>query len=294
MAETLNSAERRVLEVLCSAVRRVGGPPSLEEIRKSAELSSVASVHFLLSSLWRKGFIRRDESRPRVIEVFCSRIDAEQVDSETASVATTESVAIKLVKEERRTDTAARSGPQGFGEGSGGRGSPRDQPTPGEQLNTGASEQEGADTQPTDAVTFGRGAWTSAVEPEVAAVPLVGQVAAGNPISAIPGEVEETYRLPRDFVGRGDPLFMVQVRGDSMTDAGIHDRDFVVVHRQLDAEIGELVVVLDQEGDAAVKRLWRGNGGRPVLLSANPAYPPLALKEAEMVGRVVTVIRKLR
>jgi repressor LexA len=293
MAETLNGAERRVLEVLCTAVRRVGGPPSLEEIRSSAELSSVASVHFLLSSLWRKGFIRRDAARPRVIEVFCSDIDAEHAESQAPSVATVGEVTAGRGEDESPTDTAAAPEPQPPGEGRDGNGSPRDQSTSEEPPDGGERRLEHAEVRSTEPVTFGRGDRPEPGAPEVVTVPLMGQIAAGNPISAILGEVEERYSLPRDFVGRGDPLFMVWVRGDSMTDAGIHDRDLVVVRRQPNAEIGELVVVLDRDGDATVKRLARGDGGRPVLLPANPAYQPLTFEEAELLGKVVTVIRRL-
>ena len=66
----------------------------------------------------------------------------------------------------------------------------------------------------------------------MASVPLVGQVAAGAPILAVPGEVEDEYLLPRDFVGRSDSLFMLRVRGDSMRDDGILDADHVVVRQQ--------------------------------------------------------------
>jgi repressor LexA len=122
-------------------------------------------------------------------------------------------------------------------------------------------------------------------------VPLLGRIAAGSPILA-EEDIEEVFPLPAELVGNG-PIFMLQVRGDSMLGAGIFDGDFVVVRRQADAVDGELVAVLVGDEEATVKRLRR-RPGEVALLSANPSYPPMHFTDGVTVlGKVVAVLRRL-
>jgi repressor LexA len=123
-------------------------------------------------------------------------------------------------------------------------------------------------------------------------VPLVGRIAAGSPILA-EEDVEDVYTLPEAFVGRG-PVFMLQIRGDSMTEAGILDGDYVVVERTPDARDGQLVAALVDGEEATVKRLERRDG-TVVLHPANPAYEPMVFTDrVELLGTVVTVLRSVR
>ena len=102
-------------------------------------------------------------------------------------------------------------------------------------------------------------------------VPLVGRIAAGSPILA-DEHIEYVMPLPESLVGSG-PLFMLEVRGDSMIGAGILDGDMVVIRSQPHAENGEIVACLVDGEEATIKRLERRNG--PVILhSENPAYEP--------------------
>jgi repressor LexA len=120
-------------------------------------------------------------------------------------------------------------------------------------------------------------------------VPLLGQIAAGAPILA-DEQVEEVMPLPRELVGQGE-LFMLRVRGDSMTEDGVFDGDYVVVRSQRDADEHEMVAaMLDEE--ATVKRLSR-KGGRIRLLPSNPAYEPIDGDQATILGKVVAVLRRL-
>ncbi len=122
-------------------------------------------------------------------------------------------------------------------------------------------------------------------------VPLVGRIAAGSPILA-EQDIEDIYPLPTELVGN-DPVFMLQVRGDSMIDAGIHDGDYVVVRRQQEARDGELVAALVEGEEATVKRIQRRDG-RVVLHAENPAYPPMVFSDGvQILGRVVAVLRSL-
>ena len=126
--------------------------------------------------------------------------------------------------------------------------------------------------------------------PAMVTVKRLGDIAAGTPTLARE-EIEEVYLLPRDFVGSGEDLFMLQIRGESMLEAGIHDRDFVVVRPQTTAEHGEIVAVRIED-EATVKRLSRIQGG-VLLLSDNPDYGPIEVAGAELLGKVVAVIRRL-
>jgi repressor LexA len=120
-------------------------------------------------------------------------------------------------------------------------------------------------------------------------VPVVGRIAAGGPILA-DEVVEDIFPLPRALVGEGT-LFLLRVVGDSMIDAAISDGDWVVVREQPDAENGEFVAAMI-DGEATVKTLQRRDG-HVWLLPHNPAYAPIDGDEATILGKVVTVLRKV-
>jgi repressor LexA len=120
-------------------------------------------------------------------------------------------------------------------------------------------------------------------------VPVVGRIAAGGPILA-EQLVEDVFPLPRQLVGDGE-LFLLKVQGDSMVDAAICDGDWVVVRRQPVAENGEVVAAM-LDGEATVKTFKRERG-HLWLLPQNPAYAPIPGDEAQVLGRVVAVLRSL-
>jgi repressor LexA len=120
-------------------------------------------------------------------------------------------------------------------------------------------------------------------------VPVVGRIAAGGPILA-EQRVEDIFALPRQLVGEGT-LFLLEVRGDSMLDAAICDGDYVVVRQQADAEHGEIVAAL-LDDEATVKTLSK-KGGEVLLLPQNPAYEPIDGAAATILGKVVTVLRRV-
>ena len=126
-------------------------------------------------------------------------------------------------------------------------------------------------------------------EPEIPAnqVPVVGNVAAGSPILA--QECIEDY-LPFDTNGLSGEHFALKVRGESMLNAGILPGDLVVVHQQRDARNGEIVVALFEE-EATVKTLSRRDG-HTWLLPENDAYEPIGGDNAEIIGKVVGVVRR--
>jgi repressor LexA len=119
--------------------------------------------------------------------------------------------------------------------------------------------------------------------------PLVGRVAAGEPIFAAEN-IEETLTLPAELFPEGD-LFMLEVKGTSMIEDGILNGDLVVVQRQETAQNGDIVVAL-LEDEATVKRFYRHNGDIE-LRPANAAMQPIITRDATILGRVRGVIRQL-
>jgi repressor LexA len=120
-------------------------------------------------------------------------------------------------------------------------------------------------------------------------VPLVGRIAAGGPVLAEQA-VEDVFPLPRELVGEGT-LFMLKVVGDSMVEAAICDGDWVVVRQQQHAEQGEIVAAMI-DGEATVKT-YKRRDGHVWLLPHNPAYEPIPGDDATILGRVVSVLRRV-
>jgi repressor LexA len=211
----LSIRQQQVLDLIRSVVAERGYPPSVREIGEAVGLSSPSTVHSHLSSLVEAGYIRRDPTKPRAIEVLG--------DQHAGS-------------EKRTTPPAASS----------------------------------------DATRD---------------VPLLGRIAAGAPLLAAE-DVEDVMTLPTGLVGSG-PVFMLRVKGDSMIDAGILDGDYVVVRRQDDARDGEIIAALIDGEEATVKRLARADG-KVMLISENPAYEPMVFeRDVTVIGKVVTVLRKV-
>ena len=202
----LTPRQLKILQVIKTAVEDQGYPPSMREIGEKAGLSSTASVTYQLQILEEKGWIRRDASRGRAIEITLPGQDGE-----------------------------------------------------------------------------------AAPQDKTRLIPLVGRIAAGNPILA-EQEVEEVLPLPESIVGKGD-LFLLQVKGDSMIDAAICDGDYVVIRSQKNCEKGEIVAAMI-DGEATVKT-WSKKDGHFWLLPANDNYAPIPADNAEILGKVTAVLRSL-
>ena len=125
--------------------------------------------------------------------------------------------------------------------------------------------------------------------PEPTFVPVLGRIAAGGPILAEEA-VEDVFPLPRELVGEGS-LFLLKVVGESMVDAAICDGDWVVVRQQNVADNGDIVAAMI-DGEATVKTFKRTRG-QVWLMPHNPAFDPIPGNDAAVLGKVVTVIRKI-
>lgn len=200
MLDDLTPRQRQILEFIKEEVQKKGYPPSVREIGHAVGLSSSSTVHGHLGKLEEKGYIRRDPTKPRALEVV------------------------------------------------------------------GLSGQS---------------------RPELVYAPVVGRVTAGAPIMAVEN-IEGYFPLPKNFTGHGD-MFLLQVQGDSMLQAGILNGDYVVVRQQPDASNGEIVVALLGE-EATVKRFFKENG-HVRLQPENDAYEPILSTDISVLGKVVGVYR---
>ncbi len=216
----LTPRQRKVLEVIRDSVERRGYPPTIREIGEAVGLTSTSSVSHQLAMLQKKGFLRRDPSRPRAVDVRM----------------------------------------------------------PGDAAAAVAAADQAQDE-----------AAERAAHPTPAYVPVIGRIAAGGPILAEQA-VEDVFPLPRELVGSGT-LFMLKVVGDSMVDAAIADGDWVVVRQQPNADNGDIVAAMI-DGEATVKT-YKRRDGHVWLMPHNEAYAPIAGDAAVILGRVVTVLRKI-
>ncbi len=140
------------------------------------------------------------------------------------------------------------------------------------------------------------------VTPEaVVRLPLLGRIVAGAPIpvpaSDFPLMGDETIELTRDLLGDPVGLYALQVEGNSMIDALVHDGDIVVMRHQQRVENGEMAALwLRERGEVTLKRFYQEEGGQVRLQPANPTMTPIYLnpRQVEVQGKVVMVIRQLQ
>ena len=125
---------------------------------------------------------------------------------------------------------------------------------------------------------------------EVVTVPLLGKVTAGNPIEAI--EVpNEVFTLPAYLLPKKREVFTIRVEGDSMINAGILNKDIVIVERCKNAKNGDIVVAMDEEGQVTIKRFFRENDYIR-LQPGNDYMLPIIVKDISILGKAIGLYRK--
>ena len=127
--------------------------------------------------------------------------------------------------------------------------------------------------------------------PQAVLAPIVGRVTAGQPITAIEN-VEDYFPLPRELA-RDDDIFLLEVRGDSMIEAGILNGDSMIVKQQTTADNGEIVVAMTEDDEATVKRFFR-EANRIRLQPENSTMVPLYYSSVSILGKVIGVFRRIR
>jgi repressor LexA len=211
MVVELSPRQKRILDFITEHVRQHGYPPSVREIGAAVHLRSSSTVHGHLNRLEAKGYLRRDPSKPRAMEVLRSP----------------------------------------SGRAAGGRAAP--------------------------------------VATQARRVPILGRVAAGQPLLAVE-EATDTFPLPVNWI-HDDEVFMLTVEGESMVDAGILPGDLLVVRRQPNAFNGDIVVALIGE-EVTVKRFFR-EGGRVRLQPENASMQPIFVDTVSILGKVVGLVRRM-
>ena len=214
----LTEKQRQILEYLKQEILQRGFPPSVREICEAVSLRSTSSVHAHLETLERKGYIKRDATKPRAIEIC---------------------------------DEGFHTGRLGAFQGI-------------------ASED-------------------TASQSEVAQIPLIGKVAAGEPILAVEN-IEGYFPMPVDRLPNAE-TFLLKVQGESMVNAGILDGDLVLVEQQATAENGEKIVALVNDS-ATVKTFYKEDGYFR-LQPENDEMDPILVNDLQIVGKVIGVIRFL-
>ena len=197
----ISKKQLEILEYIKSEILRIGYPPAVREICEAVNLRSTSSVHAHLESLEKNGYIRRDPTKPRAIEIIDDTFNL----------------------------------------------------TRREMVN----------------------------------VPMVGQVAAGEPILA-EQNITNYFPIPMEFMPNND-TFMLTVRGDSMINVGIYDGDYVLVEKRQTAYNGEIVVALVDDS-ATVKTFYKEEGYYR-LQPENDDMDPIIVMNCEILGKVIGLFR---
>ena len=201
MYEDLTDRQVAIINFIIKERKARGYPPSVREIGEAVGLSSSSTVHNHLNQLESRGYIKRDPTKPRAIEVIDHNLRPNK---------------------------------------------------------------------------------------EMVNVPIVGRVTAGSPILAVEN-IEDTFPLPLDFI-KSEDVFILNVKGDSMIEAGIQDGDLVIVRKQNTARNGDIVVAL-LEDEATVKRFYKENNYIR-LQPENSNYEPIITKDVLILGKVIALLRK--
>ena len=197
----ISDKQKQILEYIKQEILNKGYPPTVRDICDAVGLKSTSSVHAHLESLEKNGYIRRDPTKPRAIEIIDDNFNM--------------------------------------------------------------------------------------VRREVVNVPLVGQVAAGQPILA-DENISSYFPVPAEYMPKGQS-FMLKVKGESMINAGIFDGDHIIVEQQNTARNGDIIVAL-MEDSATVKTFYKEDG-HIRLQPENDTMDPIIVQDCKILGKVFGVFR---
>ena len=261
----LTQKQMQLLQLIAQRLNETGVPPSFEEMKVELGLRSKSGIHRLITALEDRGFIRRLPNRARAIEILQMP---------------------KLIDTSGAIDAGLGESGESGGSGSGGSGS-GDADDAGANLRLVHNKVSQKDTS-VRALAAGLRLAEAA---NAVQVPLMGRIAAGTPIEAIQ-DVANNVAVPEDMLRPGGRHYALEVKGDSMTGAGINDGDIVVINEQNDAETGDIVVALINGQEATLKRL-RKRGSAIALEAANPAYETRVYhdNQVKIQGKLVGLIR---
>ena len=200
----ISKKQLEILEYIKSEILKRGFPPAVREICEAVHLKSTSSVHSHLESLERKGYIRRDPTKPRAIEILDD--------------------SFQLLRK------------------------------------------------------------------EMVNVPIVGKIAAGSPLLAVEN-IESYFPIPSEYLPNAQ-TFLLEVKGESMINAGIFDGDMVIVEQQPTADNGDIVVAMIEDS-ATVKRFYKEDGYYR-LQPENDTMDPIIVSEVSIICKVVGLYRSMK
>lgn len=237
-------------------VQRDGVSPSFDEMKEALDLRSKSGIHRLITALEERGFIHRLAHRARAVEI------------------------IRLP--ENVEDTRQNRGPN--------RGGFRPSVIEGDLVRGGDAFGRTAAQLGMEPLGQAPDAAADAT-PDATDVPLIGRIAAGVPIEALE-HGPTRLGVPSSMLSASGEHYALEVKGDSMIEAGIFEGDIVVIRRQDSADNGDIVVALIEDHEATLKRL-RHKGGAVALEAANPAYGTRLYRadQVQIQGKMVGLIR---
>ena len=249
----LTRKQLELLEFIQKRLARDGVPPSFDEMKDALDLRSKSGIHRLITALEERGFIRRLAHRARAIEIVKLPESLERAAAARAALEVDRAAAPS------REQTSAG----GF--------APR------------VIDGDRPDETPRAALPIET---VYALE-----LPVMGRIAAGVPIEAI-SEVSHHIAVPGSMLSDRGEHYALEVKGDSMIEAGINDGDIVVIRETNTASNGDIVVALVEDHEATLKRFYR-RGGMIALEAANVAYETRMLRDdqVKVQGRLVGLIR---
>jgi len=240
----LTKKQQELLLYIHACMRKDGIPPSFDEMKDALELKSKSGIHRLITALEERGFIRRLPNRARALEVI------KMPDSWRGN----------LPEVDNPAGSPVAPGLGGSGPAASGSVIQADFTANRQQRNAGPGSNVHAfpgQPEPRDEDAYGF------------SVPVMGRIAAGVPISAIQNNTH-SITVPPEMIGKGE-YFALEVQGDSMINAGIHDGDTVVIRQSVTADSGDIVVALIDDEEATLKT-FRKQGSEIALEAANPAH----------------------
>lgn len=265
----LTKKQRDLLLFIHDRLQVEGIPPSFDEMKDALELKSKSGIHRLITALEERGFIRRLPNRARALEIL--RLPEGYQETGPGSNAGIATNATPENQQPAQAENMSALARRGF------------KPS---IIEGGLSET----AEPVDAGGFSETRQAGFSGSSSVDVPVMGKIAAGVPISAI--EIPtHSMAFPPNMVGAGEH-FALQVEGESMIDAGIHDGDTVLICRTNIATIGDIVVALVDDQEATLKR-FRRDGNSIALEAANPAHPTRVYDQnrVKVQGRLVGLLR---
>ncbi len=204
--EKLTDRQNEILDTIKKFIAKNGFPPTVREIGKELNLSSPATTHFHLSKLESKGYIKKDKSKNRTLELL---VPNEYIDNSN----------------------------------------------------------------------------------DIATIPLIGTITAGNPIEAIE-RPDEFFSIPVSLIPKKSEVFALSVKGTSMINKGIRDGDVVLIERKKTANNGEIVAAMTDENEVTLKTFYKEQN-HIRLQPENDSMAPILLNNVTILGKAIGLYRKI-